>query len=99
MPTGATTAGTDCFENPDVPGLCHVAPAAKKTLIARYRRDDETLKAEQSKQTANYELHGPPPMAQVASHSHPSSSGDKVSAAAASKISTIASAVAKTLDK
>ncbi len=94
-----TAAGTDCFENPDVPGLCHVGPAAKKALIARYRGDEETLKAEQTRQTVDYERHGPPPMDQVASHSHAADSEHKPSVATARKISTITNAVARTLEK
>lgn len=92
-------AGTDCFENPDVPGLCHVGPAAKKALIARYRGDEETLKAEQTRQAVDFERHGPPSMNQVASHSHTAGSEHKASVATARKIAKITDAVARTLDK
>jgi hypothetical protein len=92
-------AGTDCFENPDVPGLCHVGPAAKKALIARFRGDEETLKTEQTRQSVEFERHGPPQMNQVASHSHTAGSENKANIATARKISRITDAVARTVDE
>lgn len=66
----APAAGsTDCRDNPDVPGLCHVAPAARRSMIARYRGDDDTLAAERARQTRHYEQHGPVPLDQVL-HTH-----------------------------
>ncbi|GAA3884404.1 hypothetical protein GCM10022381_28230 [Leifsonia kafniensis] len=61
---------TACADNPDVPGLCHVGPAAKKSLIARYRGDDRTLAAEQKRQTREFEQVGPPAPEKVFGHAH-----------------------------
>lgn len=71
-PDGTLTkvTGTGCVDNPDVPGLCHVGPVARKALIARYRGDDVVLAQEQRRQTEAYERSGPPALEGVASHSH-----------------------------
>ncbi len=61
---------TACVDNPDVPGLCHVGTAAKRSLIARHRGDDDTLAAEQARQQSAYERNGPPRSAAIQSHSH-----------------------------
>ena len=67
----APAAGsTTCVDNPDVPGLCHVGPAAKRTLIARHRGDGDTLAHEQQRQRTEYERFGPPDSSSVRSHSH-----------------------------
>lgn len=73
----APAAGsTACRDNPDVPGLCHVAPAARRSLIARHRGDDDTLAAERARQTRRYELDGPVPLEQVLhTHGHPHPAG------------------------
>ncbi|MDV7356626.1 hypothetical protein R4282_26875 [Rhodococcus oxybenzonivorans] len=72
--TGRATApaagSTACVDNPDVPGLCHVGPAAKRTLIARHRGDTDTLAREQQRQRAEYERSGPPDSGQIRGHSH-----------------------------
>lgn len=66
----APAAGsTECRDNPDVPGLCHVAPAARRSLIAQHRGDDDTLTSERVRQTRSYELNGPVPLEQVL-HTH-----------------------------
>lgn len=60
---------TKCHENPDVPGLCHVGPAARRTLIAQHRGDDHTLAQERAKQQKRFEEKGPVPLSDVV-HSH-----------------------------
>src|SRR4051812_4270025 len=45
------SGGIDCRDNPDVPGLCHVAPSARRRLIARHRGDVDTYEAETKRQT------------------------------------------------
>lgn len=60
---------TDCRDNPDVPGLCHVAPGARRSLIAQHRGDDDTLAAERARQTRRFEERGPVPLDQVL-HTH-----------------------------
>ncbi|KAD3720570.1 hypothetical protein GD627_07090 [Arthrobacter yangruifuii] len=56
---------TECKDNPDVPGLCHVAPAARRTLIAQHRGDDHTLSQERAKQQRRFEEKGPVPLNDV----------------------------------
>lgn len=65
-PAGGSTA---CNQNPDVPGLCHVAPAARRTLIAQHRGDDHTLSQERAKQQRRFEEKGPVPLSDVV-HAH-----------------------------
>lgn len=60
---------TKCNENPDVPGLCHVAPGARRTLIAQHRGDDHTLIQERAKQQRRFEENGPVPLSDVV-HAH-----------------------------
>lgn len=60
---------TECKDNPDVPGLCHVAPAARRTLIAQHRGDDHTLSQERAKQKRRFEEKGPVPLKDVI-HTH-----------------------------
>lgn len=64
------SGGTDCRDNPDVPGLCHVAPSARKRLIARHRGDVDTYEAETKRQTREFEAKGPAKLHRVISHSH-----------------------------
>lgn len=59
----------ECKDNPDVPGLCHVAPAGRRTMIAQHRGDDHTLSQERAKQKRQYEEHGPVPLRKVL-HTH-----------------------------
>ncbi|MFH5823177.1 hypothetical protein [Georgenia sp. AZ-5] len=60
----------DCRDNADVPGLCHVAPSARRGLIAYHRGDVETYQAEKKRQTREFEQNGPPPAANVFAHGH-----------------------------
>lgn len=60
---------TECKDNPDVPGLCHVAPAARRTLIAQHRGDDHTLAGERAQQQRRFEEKGPVPLSDVV-HAH-----------------------------
>jgi hypothetical protein len=60
---------TECNDNPDVPGLCHVATPARRTLIAQHRGDDHTLAQERAKQKQHFEEKGPVPLSDVV-HSH-----------------------------
>ncbi len=67
----APAAGSvDCRDNADVPGLCHVAPAARRALIARHRGDVDTYERETVRQTREFEQNGPPPANKVFLHSH-----------------------------
>jgi putative FmdB family regulatory protein len=66
----APAAGsTHCSDNPDVPGLCHVAPTARRTLIAQHRGDDHTLARERARQKRDFEEKGPVPLKDVV-HTH-----------------------------
>jgi putative FmdB family regulatory protein len=62
--------GIDCRDNPDVPGLCHVAPSARRRLIARHRGDTDTYEAETRRQTREFEAKGPAPLETVITHGH-----------------------------
>ncbi|WP_262103872.1 FmdB family zinc ribbon protein [Arthrobacter sp. Marseille-P9274] len=64
------SGGVECRDNADVPGLCHVAPAARRRLISRHRGDVETYEAETKRQTREFEAKGPPKLHQVISQSH-----------------------------
>ena len=66
----AGTSSTACLDNPDVPGLCHVGSAAKKSLIARFRGDDDAVERERKHQTEQFERTGPPAAEQVFAHTH-----------------------------
>lgn len=68
--TAPAAGSTACVDNPDVPGLCHVGPEAKRTLIARHRGDTDTLAREQQRQRAEFERSGPPDPARVLGHTH-----------------------------
>lgn len=72
--TGRATApaagSTQCVDNPGVPGLCHVGPAAKRSLIARHTGDSATLAAEQMRQRRAFETFGPPTASAVFGHTH-----------------------------
>lgn len=66
----APAAGSiDCVDNPDVPGLCHIAPQARRAAIAAHRGDDTTLEAERSKQKRQFEQNGPPKLSDIV-HTH-----------------------------
>ncbi len=67
--TPPASGSTACVDNPDVPGLCHVGPDAKRTLIARHRGDDVTLAVEQARQQARFEQMGAP-RAERVGHTH-----------------------------
>lgn len=58
-----------CRDNADVPGLCHVAPGARRALLARHRGDTDTYQRERRRQQQTFETHGPPPLDQVFTHS------------------------------
>ncbi|GAA3326129.1 hypothetical protein [Paeniglutamicibacter sulfureus] len=67
----APAAGSiDCRDNADVPGLCHVAPSARRRMVARHRGDLETYEAETKRQTREFETSGPKTVHQVVGHSH-----------------------------
>lgn len=72
----ASERSTRCLDNPDVPGLCHVGEAGKKSLIARFRGDDDTLEREKRHQTIQFERTGPPSPEQVFAHQHSSKDSD-----------------------
>lgn len=59
----------DCVDNPDVPGLCHIAPQARRAAIAAHRGDDTTLANERNAQKRSFEENGPPPLSDII-HSH-----------------------------
>ncbi|WP_425383295.1 hypothetical protein Rruber_00401 [Rhodococcus ruber] len=61
---------TACIDNPDVPGLCHVGPDAKRSLVARFRGDSATYEAEHRRQTRRFEQTGPPDPRRVTGHHH-----------------------------
>lgn len=66
----APAAGsTDCRDNPDVPGLCHIAPGARRAAIAAHRRDETTLASERARQKRQFEEVGPPKLSDVI-HTH-----------------------------
>ncbi len=62
-----------CARNPDVPGLCHLSPAAARTWVARARRDNRALEREIARQEAAAAVR-PPTLDDVVSHTHGSSS-------------------------
>jgi hypothetical protein len=64
--------GVDCRQNADVPGLCHVAPSARRGLIARHRGDVDTYRVEEARQRRSFEQYGPPPLSSVFTHVHDS---------------------------
>lgn len=64
----ASNVDVSCTSNWSVPGLCHVAPSARKALVARYMGDDKTYAAERKKQQETFERQGPPPLASVLGH-------------------------------
>jgi hypothetical protein len=59
----------ECVDNPDVPGLCHIAPQARRAAIAAHRGDETTLAAERTKQKQKFEQNGPPKLSEVI-HTH-----------------------------
>jgi len=66
----APAAGSvDCRDNPDVPGLCHIAPGARRAAIASHRGDETTLNAERAQQKRRFEESGPPALSDVV-HAH-----------------------------
>lgn len=66
----APAAGsTECRDNPDVPGLCHIAPGARRAAIAAHRGDDTTLSAERAAQKRRFEQNGPPKLSDIV-HTH-----------------------------
>jgi putative FmdB family regulatory protein len=58
-----------CARNPDVPGLCHLSPAAARTWIARARQDNRALEREISRQEAAAAVR-PPTLDDLVSHAH-----------------------------
>ncbi|PZG77204.1 hypothetical protein C1I97_36980 [Streptomyces sp. NTH33] len=60
----------DCRDNPDVPGLCHVAPGARRALIARHRGDVDTYERERKRRTRELERNGPSALSSVFTHTH-----------------------------
>ena len=59
---------TSCSSNPGVPGLCHVGPEARRTLLARHLGDDTTYTAERKRQQEKFERQGPPALSSVVGH-------------------------------
>lgn len=65
------SGSTDCVDNPDVPGLCHVKPTARRAMIARHRGDDFTFAREQKRQKREFEQFGAPKLSDVVeTHAH-----------------------------
>ncbi|SDY87014.1 FmdB family zinc ribbon protein [Herbiconiux ginsengi] len=58
-----------CAENPDVPGLCHMSPAAGRAWVARARGDNRALDAELAAQEKAAAV-TKPTMADAISHEH-----------------------------
>lgn len=63
------SGSTECIDNPDVPGLCHIAPQARRAAIAAHRGDDTTLASERAAQKRRFEESGPPPLSEII-HTH-----------------------------
>jgi hypothetical protein len=61
-----------CARYPDVPGLCHLSPAAARTWLARARRDNRALEHEIARQEAAAAVR-PPTLDDLVSHTHGSS--------------------------
>lgn len=59
---------TSCTSNPGVPGLCHVGPEARRSLLARHLGDDTTYSAERKRQQEKFERQGPPALSSVVGH-------------------------------
>ena len=73
-PAGEPVAGQRsdaplCARNPDVPGLCHLSPAAARTWIARARKDNQALEREIARQEAAAAV-SRPTVADLVSHTH-----------------------------
>lgn len=63
-----------CLDNRDVPGLCHMTPAAARTWVARARGDNRSLDRELERQERSLkETAGP--VADPVSHDHGHSHG------------------------
>src|ERR1700730_7632663 len=58
-----------CARNPDVPGLCHLSPAAARTWVARARKDNRALEREIARQEAAAAVRHPTP-GDLVSHTH-----------------------------
>jgi hypothetical protein len=58
-----------CVRNPDVPGLCHLSPAAARTWVARARKDNRALEREIAQQEAAAAVR-PPTLGDLVSHTH-----------------------------
>ena len=58
-----------CARNPDVPGLCHLSPAAARTWLARARKDNRALEHEVARQEAAAAVR-PPTLGDLVSHTH-----------------------------
>ena len=58
-----------CVRNPDVPGLCHMAPSAGRAWLARARKDNRALdrELERQEQAAAVRL---PTLADAVAHDH-----------------------------
>jgi putative FmdB family regulatory protein len=70
-PSGAARASLPplCARNPDVPGLCHLSPAAARAWRARARKDNRALEHEVARQEAAAALR-PPTLGDLVSHTH-----------------------------
>lgn len=58
-----------CVSNPDVPGLCHMTPAAGRAWLARARKDGRALERELERQE-KAAVTSPPTIDDVVSHHH-----------------------------
>lgn len=67
--SGGRRAAPLCASNPDVPGLCHMSPAAGRTWVARARRDNRSLERELARQEKAAAV-VPPTLADITAHDH-----------------------------
>lgn len=65
----AKSAAPLCLTNPDVPGLCHMTPAAGRAWLARARKDNRSLERELASQEAAAKVSAPT-LDSVVSHHH-----------------------------
>jgi len=59
-----------CLTNPDVPGLCHMTPAAGRAWLARARKDNRSLERELASQEVAAKIAAPTIDAVVSHHHH-----------------------------
>ncbi|MGD9525586.1 MAG: hypothetical protein AB7G36_12500 [Candidatus Nanopelagicales bacterium] len=96
--TAPPSLDVSCRNNPDVPGLCHLTPAARERLVARARRDGRAEEAAVAKQERR--LADGLPVQEVVAHDHGhgghshGAHGDHVHATPAAVASTPAPAAA-----